>query len=140
MTRRQSRKTDGPTLRLIAAGALIVASACAAPILATETTVADGIGDPAAGVECGIATASHFGLVTFRPWVRLAPGQPGSFSFALSGGGTQIDQGGSIAPGPGGQTLLGEATVTGPASGYAAELTVTVEGTRFACPGTPDAI
>lgn len=137
---RQNRKTDGPALRFIAAGALIVASACAAPILATETGSPDGLADPAAGIDCGIATASHFGLVTFRPWVRLAPGQPGSFSFALSGGGTEIDQGGSIDAGPGGQTLLGEATVTGPASNYRAELTVTVDGTRFTCWGTPDAI
>ena len=140
MTRRQTRKTDGPTLRFLAAGALIVASACAAPILATETGAVDGSADPAAGVDCGIATVSHFGLITFRPWVRLAPGQPGSYSFALSGGGTEIDQGGSIDPGPGGQTLLGEATVTGPASGYETALTVTVEGTSYTCPGTPGAI
>lgn len=144
MTRRQTRTPDGPLLRLMAAGALIVASACAAPILATETGMAGGaIGVAATGaapVECGIATASHFGLITFRPWVKLAPDQPGSFSFALTGGGTVIDQGGSIDPGPGGQTLLGEATVTGPASRYEAELTVTVGGTRYICHGTPEDI
>ncbi|MCB1350881.1 MAG: hypothetical protein KDK11_20415 [Maritimibacter sp.] len=140
MTKRNTRKPDGPTVRLLAAGALIVGSACAAPILATETggqapapAALAASATHAGEVDCGIATVSHFGLITFRPWVRLNPGQPGSYSFALSGGGTVVDQGGPIDPGPGGQTLLGEATVTGPVSAYDAELTVTVDGTSFSC-------
>lgn len=135
MTLRQTRKTDAPALRLVAAGALIVASACAAPILATDVAGArDGAGDaPAAPVQCGIATDSHFGTTTFRPWVRLDRVMPGTYSFALSGGGTKIDQGGGFDVGAGGQALLGEASVSGPASLYDVALTVTVGGKLYHC-------
>ncbi|MEZ5720269.1 MAG: curli-like amyloid fiber formation chaperone CsgH [Paracoccaceae bacterium] len=139
MTKRNTRKPDGPTVRLLAAGADRRQRLCGAdpgpetggrtPAPAALAASATHAGE----VDCGIATVSHFGLVTFRPWVRLNPGQPGSYSFALSGGGTVVDQGGPIDPGPGGQTLLGEATVTRPVSAYDAELTVTVDGTSFSC-------
>ena len=131
MTMRQIRHADGPTLRLMAAAALVVASACAAPILATETV---GNGDTGATpVDCGIAIDSVGGMTTFRPWVRVDPVQTGSYSFALAGGGTVIDQGGSFEVGAGGQAMLGEATVSGPASRYDVELTVTVGGTDYRC-------
>ncbi len=133
MTKRQIPKTDAPTLRLMAAGALVVASACAAPILATETI--PGAGDQSAPVECGIATDSFGGMTTFRPWVRLDPVRDGSYRFALAGGGTVIDQGGSFEVGAGGHALLGEATVSGSASAYDVELTVTVDGTHYRCHG-----
>ncbi len=146
MTSKQNRKTDGPALRLLAAGALIVASACAAPILATDVVgmgkAADGTPDAHTGaaVRCGVATDSSGGMTTFRPWVRLDRGVPGSYNFALSGGGTVIDQGGSFEVGENGHGLLGEATVSGPASGYDVALTVTVGGTRYRCHGSADDI
>ncbi len=133
MTKRQIRKPDGPMLRFMAAGALVVASACAAPILATETGQAGE--SPAAPVRCGIAVDSHNGMTTYRPWVRLDPDQTGSYRFALAGGGTTIDQGGSFEPGADGRSMLGEATVTGPVSKYDVELTITVDGTRYRCHG-----
>ena len=134
MTMRQIRKADGPTLRLMAAGALVFASACAAPILATETVGTGGAGPNP--VDCGIATDSVGGMTTFRPWVRLDPVQPGSYRFALAGGGTVIDQGGGFDVGAGGRAMLGEATVSGPASDYDVELTVTVGGTQYRCRST----
>jgi len=133
MTKRQIRQADGPTLRLLAASALVVASACAAPILATETAGADT--EPAAPVTCGVATDSLGGMTTFRPWVRLEPVEPGQYRFALKGGGTILDQGGSFEVGAGGRSMLGEATVSGPAAGYDVELTVTVGGTLYRCHG-----
>jgi hypothetical protein len=146
MTSRQNTKPDGPALRLFAAAALIVASACAAPILATDVVGAGAASDGTQGaptdaaVRCGVATDSTGAMTTFRPWVRLDRGVPGSYSFALSGGGTMIDQGGSFEVGENGHGLLGEATVSGPASGYDVALTVTVGGTRYRCHGTADDI
>jgi len=131
MTTKQTRKTDAPTLRLMAAGALVVASACAAPILATET-LSEGQSE-AAPVSCGVATESHGAMTTFRPWVRLDPPQSGDFRFALRGGGTVVDQGGYLEPGAAGQAVLGEATVTGRAADYDVELTVQVGGTTYHC-------
>ena len=133
MTMRQIKQADRPTLRLMTAGALIAASACAAPLLATEPAGAGETAD--APVACGIATDSFGGMTTFRPWVRLDPVQPGSYRFALAGGGTVLDQGGSFEVGARGEGILGEATVSGDASDYDVELTVTVGGTRYRCHG-----
>jgi len=133
-TRNTDRNTDGPALRVLAAGALIVASACAAPILATDVATTHGAGEGArAPVQCGIAIDSLAGTTTFRPWVRLDRVMPGQYSFALSGGGTEINQGGGFEVGPGGQALLGQASVSGPPSRYDAELTVTVDGALYHC-------
>lgn len=133
MTRNVKRSTDRQMVRLAAAGALVVASACAAPILATETFSGVVGGRDAAPVHCGVAIDSLGGMTTFRPWVRLDGAAPGSYRFSLSGGGTEIDQGGGFDVGANGRSLLGEATVSGPASNYDVDLTVTVGGTRYRC-------
>lgn len=138
MTMRQFRNGDPATLRLVAAGALVFASACAAPILATETV---GTGDGAeAPVTCGIATDQIGGMTTFRPWVRLDAVRDGHYRFALAGGGTVIDQGGQFEVGTSGHTILGEATVTGRASDYDVELTVSVDGAQYRCHSGPQDI
>ena len=131
MTGKRNSRTDGPTLRLLAAGALVVASACAAPMLATETAPSDvPSGVP---VRCGVATESHGGMTTFRPWVQLDAPRPARYSFSLRGQGTVVDQGGSLDIGDAGQSILGEASVTGPASGYDVELTVQTDGKTYQC-------
>lgn len=133
MPRKTSPNPDMATLRLMTVGALVIASACAAPMLATETARSAHAHGADTPVHCGIAADSRGSMTTFRPWVRLDHGQSGQFSFALAGGGTVIDQGGDFAVGPDGQALLGEATVTGRASAYDAQLSVTVGGTRYRC-------
>lgn len=135
MTRTSTKRADGPVLRFAAAAALVVASACAAPILATGMQGAAPGGETGAAgpVSCGVATESRAGMTTFRPWVRLDRPRTGSFHFALSGGGTVLDQGGGLELGPDGQSVLGEATVTGPATAYDIEMSVEVEGTRYRC-------
>ena len=144
MTRKQIPKTDRSGLRLMAAGALVFASACAAPMLATDTRWGADAAADTGGLRCGIATVSTGAHTTFRPWVRLDPpddtARAARYAFALAGGGTVIDQGGAVELGEGGPHLLGEATVTGPASGYDVELTVTYAGTRYRCYGGGDDI
>lgn len=135
MTRTSTTRADGPALRFAAAAALAVASACAAPILATGIKGTGAGAEPGIGapVSCGVASDSHAGMTTFRPWVQLDRPRTASYRFALSGGGTTIDQGGSLELGEAGRSLLGEATVTGPAAAYDVELSVEVEGRHYRC-------
>ena len=131
MTRKETSKTDAPALRLAAATALVVASACAAPMLATDG--AGGETPAETPVRCGVATESHFGVTTFRPWVQLAEAAPGAYRFAVSGPGTALDQQGGFEAPARDNTFLGEAVLSGPASGYDVSLTITVDGTAYAC-------
>lgn len=125
---RTSRKFDGPALRLAAAAALVAASACAAPLLATEIRGARDAGP----VRCGIATETRAGTTAFRPWVELADNLPGSYRFTLQGEGARVDQAGGFDAVERTVTL-GEAVLSGPARAYDARLTVTVDGTSYSC-------
>ncbi len=122
-------RNNGPTLRLIAAGALVVASACAAPMLATETPAPQG----GAPVSCGIAAEARGNMTLFRPWLWLDRPRPMSFHFTVQGYGTAINQSGSLYPAAPGQTFLGEAMVTGPAANYDARLTIDTGGVTYRC-------
>ncbi len=128
--RKRSRK-NGARIRLLAAGALFVASACAAPMLATETGPA---AQSPAPMSCGIATEIRGGMTIFRPWVWLDLPRPMSFRFTVQGYGTAINQGGSLYPAAPGQSILGEAMVTGPAANYDARLTIDTGGVTYTCP------
>ncbi|MCB1339211.1 MAG: hypothetical protein KDK10_17745 [Maritimibacter sp.] len=135
MTRRQRRKFDRPTLRLGAMAALVVASACAAPILATEVAerkaaVGGGGGEP---VQCGVATAEAGGATTFRPWVRTVAAGSGSYRFAVSGPGTEIDQAGDFETAPGRPERLGEVQLAGRPGRYEIAFTVRVAGEDYLC-------
>lgn len=155
MTYRMYSRTDRPTFRLGAAAALVLASACAAPILATETDTetasetATGAGtgaapetgataaSPSPPVSCGVATETRAGTTTFRPWVRTRVARTGGYSFALAGPGTAVTQDGGFETGPARTTTLGEAVMTGRAEDFDAELTVTLGGTSYTCHADP---
>lgn len=129
MTERRFAKPNGPVIRLTAAVALVAASACAAPIGAAGTDTSETVPP----VRCGIATETRAGATAFRPWVAVAHGQAGSYRFVLDGAGATINQGGGFEAGPDRAVTLGEALLSGPASAYAARLTVTVDGRHYDC-------
>jgi len=133
------RETDGPMIRLGAAAALVLASACAAPILATQgeagmvTGKVTGKVSGTAPVSCGVATETRGGMTTFRPWVQTAAGGSGSYHFALSGAGSVVNQEGGFDAAPARHEMLGEAVMQGPATDYDVALTVDVGGVSYSC-------
>lgn len=132
MTKRNKQNFDLPTIRLGAAAALVVASACAAPILATDIAERGRAADRAP-VSCGVATGTAGGMTTFRPWVRTEDARAGGYRFMLSGRGTEIDQAGGFETVARRETVLSEASVAGPPAGYRLEFTVTVDGQDYVC-------
>lgn len=110
---------------LILAGAG-VAAACSTSIAATSAAAT-------APVTCEIAVDETGPGTTFRGLVEANESLSGSYSLSLAGRGTNIRQGGAFSASAGETVTLGRSMLSGAASAYDAELTITVDGRSYRC-------
>lgn len=118
---------------------LLTARAALVPALALAALGCTALADtdapaPADGpVACILEIDRDGGLTVIEGVVTADRALTGSYALAVTRGGARINQGGPLTPAPGETLRLGEVRLNGPASGLAAELTLTLGGRDYAC-------
>ena len=111
--------------------ALILAGAGVAAACTTSTAApSDAATVPFA---CEIAVDETAAGTTFRGLVQANESLSGRYSLRLAGRGTDIRQGGAFDARAGETLTLGQSMLSGAASAYDAELTITVNGRSHRC-------
>lgn len=119
-----------PNRRFLSAALILAGAGVAA---ACTTAASTAMATDAAPFACEIAVTESATATTFEGRVQAAEPINGQFAFSLSGGGTNIRQGGSFAAAPGETVTLGRSMLSGAADAYDTELTITVDGQRYSC-------
>ena len=111
--------------------ALILAGAGVAAACTTSTAApSDAATAPFA---CEIAVDETAAGTTFRGLVQANDALSGRYSLRLAGRGTDIRQGGAFDARAGETLTLGQSMLSGAASAYDTDLTVTVDGQSYSC-------
>ena len=110
---------------LILAGAGF-AAACTTSSVAQET-------DASTPFACEIAVSEASHGTRFEARVQAAEPISGQYAFSLAGRGTNIRQGGMFSARAGETVTLGQSMLSGAASAYDTELTLTIGGQRYSC-------
>jgi len=111
--------------------ALILAGAGVAAACTTSTAApSDAATVPFA---CEIAVDETAAGTTFRGLVQANDALSGRYSLRLAGRGTDIRQGGAFDARAGETLTLGQSMLSGAASAYDTDLTVTVDGQSYSC-------
>lgn len=118
-----------PNRRFLSA-ALILAGA---GVAAACTTSSAARATDAAPFACEIAVSEAGHGTRFEARVQAAETLSGQYAFTLSGRGTNIRQGGPFTARAGETVTLGQSMLSGAASAYDTELTLTVDGQRYSC-------
>jgi len=109
---------------LIVAGlGLAAASSATATPPVTET----------APIACDIAVDQNGRMVSFQGRVQASHDLSGTYNLTLSGGGTNIRQGGAFAADAGDIVTLGQANLSGTPDRYDADLTLSIDGETYSC-------
>lgn len=113
---------------LILAGAGLAAACTSASTATTSITAA-----PTAPFACGIAVSETATGTRFEGRVQANEPLAGSYSLHLAGRGTNIRQGGAFTARAGETVTLGQSMLSGAASAYDSEMTITVNGQNYRC-------
>lgn len=117
-------------LRQVLPATLIVAGlGLAATNSATATPPA---ADPAP-IACDVAVEQHGRMVSFQGRVQASEDLSGIYSLTLSGGGTNIRQGGPFAAEAGDIVTLVQANLSGSPGRYDVDLTLSIDGETYSC-------
>jgi hypothetical protein len=119
-----------PSRRFLSAALILAGAGVAA---ACTTTSAARATDAAAPFACEIAVSEASHGTRFEARVQATEALSGQYSFSLAGRGTNIRQGGPFTARPGQTVTLGQSMLSGAASAYDTELTLTVNGQRYSC-------
>lgn len=85
------------------------------------------------GVSCEIRVNRHHGGVTLEGVALANEHVSGTYSMAISGGGSDVNQSGDFDAGPGSPGSLGEVTLGGDGGSYYATLRVHWKGGSSSC-------
>lgn len=114
-----------PKLRhMLCATVIFAGLGLAAAVSATTTT---------APLACDIAVDQNGHMVSFQGRVQATESLSGTYSLTLSGGGTNIRQGGSFTAPAGEVVTLGQANLSGTPERYDATMTLNVNGATYNC-------
>ncbi|MFO7920908.1 MAG: curli-like amyloid fiber formation chaperone CsgH [Nioella sp.] len=114
--------------------ALILAGAGVAAACSTSTAATSDAAT--APFACEIAVAETAAGTRFEARLQANDALSGSYRLRLAGRGTDIRQAGAFSARAGETLTLGQSMLSGAASAYDAELTVTVDGRSHRC-GSP---
>lgn len=116
------------TLRTLLPATVILAGlGIAAVSNATTTTAAS------APLACDIAVDQSGRMVNFQGRVQAHEALTGTYALTLSGGGTNIRQGGAFSAREGEIVTLGQANLSGDPSRYDATMVLSVNGATYNC-------
>lgn len=119
-----------PTRRFLPA-ALILAGAGVAAACTTSTAATSAAAT--APFACEIAVAETAAGTRFEARLQANDALSGSYRLSLAGRGTTIRQGGAFDARAGETLTLGQSMLSGAASAYDTDLTVTVDGQGYNC-------
>jgi hypothetical protein len=119
--------------RLLPATVLLAGVGLAAGCAATATTAPIASTRSPAAFSCALDVIQAGRMVAFQGQVQANQPVSGTYSLTLSGGGTNIRQGGPFSARPGETVPVGQATLSGTPDRYDANLGITVNGTTYNC-------
>jgi CsgH protein len=111
------------TLIIAGLGLAVATSATATPTTSSDT----------APLACDIAVEQNGRMVSFQGRVQTSEDLTGTYSLSLSGGGTNIRQGGAFSADAGDIVTLGQANLSGTPDRYDVDLTLSVGGATYNC-------
>jgi len=120
-------------LRQVLPAALIVAGL---GLAATNSATATPPAADTAPIACDIAIDQNGRMVSFQGRVQASHDLSGTYSLTLSGGGTNIRQGGAFAADAGDIVTLGQANLSGTPDRYDVDLTLSIDGETYSCATT----
>ena len=86
-----------------------------------------------APIACDVAVDQNGRMVSFQGRVQASHDLTGTYSLTLSGGGTNIRQGGAFAADAGDIVTLGQANLSGTPDRYDVDLTLSIDGETYSC-------
>ena len=126
-------RSNTSSRRVLPAAVLLAGVGLAAGCAATATTPTTASTLSYAPLACTLDVEQNGRLVAFQGHVQANEPVSGTYSLTLSGGGTNIRQGGPFSARPGETVTLGQANLSGTPDRYDAELSITVNGTTYNC-------
>lgn len=111
--------------------ALILAGAGVAAACSTSTAATSDAAT--APFACEIAVAETAAGTRFEARLQANDALSGSYRLSLAGRGTDIRQAGAFSASAGETLTLGQSMLSGAASAYDSELTITVDGRSYSC-------
>ncbi len=117
-------------LRHVLPATLIVAGL---GLAATTSATATPPASEAPPLACDVAVDQNGRMVSFQGRVQADEDVSGTYNLTLSGGGTNIRQGGAFVADAGDIVTLGQANLSGAPDRYDVDLTLSIDGETYSC-------